>query len=70
MNVKGKISQLTIGATLLATLAACGGSDTSRGSGAGEENVMIQKGTYVYNPNSRHAPVSLSRSDLQGIEIR
>lgn len=65
----GRIGRLAFGASIVVALGACGGSNSS-GGGAGEDSVMIQKGTYVYDPNKRHAPVSLSRSDLQGIEIR
>lgn len=68
MNGNLRIAKLTAGLALMATLAACG--NTSSTGGAGEEDVMIQKGTYVYDPNRRHAPVSLSAHDLQGIEIR
>ena len=53
-------------------LAGCGGGSQTRHLvvDSAEDAVMIQKGTYVYNPNQRHAPVSLSRADLEGIEIR
>lgn len=62
------IGRLAIAGAALAVLAACGG-DTGRSGAGGDEPVMIQKGTYVYNPNQRHAPVSLSGSDLTGIVI-
>ena len=65
---QGMIGRLAMAGAVLAVLAACGGN-TSRGAGAGEEAVMIQKGTYVYDPNKRHAPVSLSGSDLTGLVI-
>ncbi|WP_134724438.1 hypothetical protein [Paracoccus luteus] len=59
------------GATaLLAALAACGGGGGGSGTVAGQDEVMIQKGTYVYDPARRHAPVSLSGSDLVGLEPR
>lgn len=56
------------GMTLL--LAACGGPTKHVVVDSAEDAVMIQKGIYVYDPNARHAPVSLSRADLEGIEIR
>ena len=53
---------------LLTALASCGGG--GGGTVAGQDEVMIQKGTYVYDPARRHAPVSLSGSDLVGLEPR
>ena len=58
------------GLAALAALAACGGSTTSTTVGSAQEAVMIQKGTYVYDPSRRHAPVSLSGEDLVGLEPR
>ena len=49
----------------MAALSACAGSG---GSGRDDGEVMIQQGTYTYNPNQRHAPVSLSGADLIGLE--
>lgn len=63
------IRRLVMGAVALGTLAACGG-ETKRSTVSVDEAVMIQKGTYVYNPNKRPPPVSLSRSDLEGITIQ
>jgi len=54
-------------AVALAALSACSGGSGSVGS---SDEVMIQKGTYVYDPNKRHAPVSLSGADLIGLEPR
>lgn len=63
--------RLALGAAVLAMLAGCGDQQTRRTVANGaEEAVMIQKGTYVYNPNRRPPPVSLSRSDLEGIIIQ
>ena len=61
-----------LGTAAVALLAGCGGGSQTRHLmvDSAEDAVMIQKGTYVYNPNQRHAPVSLSRADLEGIEIR
>jgi plastocyanin len=58
------------GLAALAVLAACGGPSTSSTVGSAQEAVMIQKGTYVYDPSRRHAPVSLSGADLVGLEPR
>ncbi len=58
------------GVAALAALGACGGPSTSSTVGSAQEAVMIQKGTYVYNPSRRHAPVSLSGEDLVGLEPR
>ena len=63
------IARLTLTAMALAALSACGGGGQS-GSVRDSEQVLIQKGTYVYNPNTRHAPVSLSGADLIGLEPR
>lgn len=60
------IARLTVIALALTTLSACGGS----GGMSQSDEVMIQKGTYVYDPNKRHAPVSLSGADLIGLEPR
>lgn len=60
------IARLTVIALALTTLSACGGS----GGMSHSDEVMIQKGTYVYDPNKRHAPVSLSGADLIGLEPR
>lgn len=62
------IGRLTLIAVALAALTACGGGGS--GTVSDLEQVMIQKGTYVYNPNKRHAPVSLSGADLIGLEPR
>lgn len=51
-------------------LAGCGGPTQHVTVNSAEDAVMIQKGIYVYDPNARHAPVSLSKADLEGIEIR
>lgn len=64
------IGRWAMAAAALAALAACGGETNRKVVDGPEEAVMIQKGTYVYDPNKRHAPVSLSGSDLVGIEIR
>lgn len=63
------IGKLALAGVALAALAACGG-ETRRTTMGADEAVMIQKGTYVYDPNKRHAPVSLSGSDLTGIVVR
>lgn len=63
------IGKLAMAGVALAALTACGGQ-TQRSTMGAEEAVMIQKGTYVYDPNKRHAPVSLSGSDLTGIVVR
>ena len=61
------IARFTVITLTLAMLAACSGG----GSGiSNSDEVMIQKGTYVYDPNKRHAPVSLSGADLIGLEPR
>ena len=66
----GRGTGLGMGLVAVLALAACGG-ETRRTTVDGPETaVMIQKGTYVYNPNRPHPPVSLSRSDLEGIAIR
>ena len=62
------MTRLTLIAVALAALSACGGGGTA--SVSDSEQAMIQKGTYVYNPNRRHAPVSLSGADLIGLEPR
>lgn len=62
------IARFTLIAAALAALSACGGGESS--SVRDSEQVLIQKGTYVYNPNKRHAPVSLSGADLIGLEPR
>ena len=49
-------------------LSACGGG-SPKGSSMEEIPVVSDK-VYVYNPNQRHAPVSLSGSDLIGLEPR
>lgn len=59
------IARLTMIALAMAALSACAGSG---GSGRDDGEVMIQQGTYTYNPNQRHAPVSLSGADLIGLE--
>lgn len=61
------IPRLILMAAALAGLTACGGG---KPRAVGDETVQIQKGVYVYNPNKRHAPVSLSSSDLQGMVIQ
>lgn len=60
------MSRVILIAALVApmALAACGGGGGSRYS---EEGAPPQPKEYVYNPNARHAPVSLSGNDLQGI---
>ena len=63
------IGRLAMVGVAAATLAACA-SEPRRTADSGDATVMIQKGTYVYDPNKRHAPVSLSGADLQGIVIR
>lgn len=55
---------------LVALLAACGGGQTRQVTTTADEAVMIQKGTYRYDPNKAHPPVSLSGSDLIGLEVR
>ena len=62
------IGRFTLIAVALAALSACGGS--ASGTVSDSEQVLIQKGTYVYDPNKRHAPVSLSGADLVGLEPR
>ena len=52
----------------LGALSACGGG-SPKGSSMEEIPVVSDK-VYVYNPNQRHAPVSLSGSDLIGLEPR
>lgn len=52
----------------LGALSACGGG-SPKGSSMEEIPVVSEK-VYVYNPNQRHAPVSLSGSDLIGLEPR
>lgn len=61
------IGRVALAAAAAAMLAACGGGETRRGN---DEPAMVQQGTYVYDPNKRHPPVSLSGADLQGIVIR
>ncbi|HMM09650.1 MAG TPA: hypothetical protein PKA35_11110 [Paracoccus solventivorans] len=61
------IARFTMTAVALAALSACSGSS---GGISQSDEVMIQKGTYVYDPNKRHAPVSLSGADLIGLEPR
>ncbi|MFC0341436.1 MULTISPECIES: hypothetical protein [Paracoccus] len=62
------IGRFTLIAVALAALSACGGG--ASGTVSDSEQVLIQKGTYVYDPNKRHAPVSLSGADLVGLEPR
>lgn len=62
------IGRFTLIAVALAALSACGGG--ASGTISDSEQVLIQKGTYVYDPNKRHAPVSLSGADLVGLEPR
>ena len=64
------IGKWAMATAALATLAACGGQGNRTVVDGPEEAVMIQKGTYVYNPNRRPPPVSLSRADLEGITIQ
>ncbi|WP_299361789.1 hypothetical protein [uncultured Paracoccus sp.] len=49
----------------LTGLAACGG-----GSGGSQlqEIPVVSQDVYVYNPNAKHRPVSLSGADLVGLE--
>lgn len=61
------MARLTVIIVALGTLAGCA-QDSPQTSA--QDQVLIQKGTYVYDPNKRHAPVSLSGSDLVGIAIR
>lgn len=61
------IARFTMIAVALAALSACSGGS---GGISQSDEVMIQKGTYVYDPNKRHAPVSLSGADLIGLEPR
>jgi|GEM_PF-5638409 len=61
------IARFTLIAMALAAVSACGGGS---GSVSDSEDAMIQKGTYVYDPDRRHAPVSLSGADLIGLEPR
>ena len=63
------IGRLAMAGVAVAALAACAG-ETRRSTVGADEAVMIQKGTYVYDPNKRHAPVSLSGADLAGIVVR
>lgn len=63
------MTRFTLVALALAALSACGGGGGS-GSTSDSEQVMIQKDIYVYDPNKRHAPVSLSGADLIGLEPR
>lgn len=51
----------------LAGLAACGGGGGSGGSQL-QEIPVVSQDVYVYNPNARHRPVSLSGADLVGLE--
>ena len=53
----------------LGALSACGGGGSGKGSSM-EEIAVVSDKVYVYNPNARHAPVSLSGSDLIGLEPR
>lgn len=62
------IGRVALTVAAAAMLGACGGGE-SRRSGS-DEPAMVQQGTYVYDPNKRHAPVSLSGSDLSGMVIR
>ena len=62
------IGRFTLIAVALAALSACGGG--ASGTVSDSEQVLSQKGTYVYDPNKRHAPVSLSGADLVGLEPR
>lgn len=61
------MSRVILMAALVApmALAACGGGGGS--SRYTDEGLPPQPKEYVYNPNARHAPVSLSGNDLQGI---
>lgn len=52
----------------LGVLSACGGG-SPKGSSM-EEIPVVSDEVYIYNPNQRHAPVSLSGSDLIGLEPR
>lgn len=61
------IARFSLIAVALAALSACGGGS---GTVSDSEQAMIQEGTYVYDPNKRHAPVSLSGADLIGLEPR
>ncbi|MBV0892032.1 hypothetical protein KTN05_09235 [Paracoccus sp. Z118] len=51
---------------VLGGLAACGSPSGSQM----EEIPVVSTKPYIYNPNQRHAPVSLSGSDLVGLEPR
>lgn len=61
------IARMTLIAVALTALSACGGGSRTVSDA---EQAMIQQGTYVYDPNKRHAPVSLSGADLIGLEPR
>jgi len=61
------IARFTLTALALTALSACAGGS---GTVSDSEQAMIQEGTYVYDPNKRHAPVSLSGADLIGLEPR
>lgn len=54
--------------TGLLALAACGGGSPT--GSALEEIPVVSKKPWVYNPNQKHAPVSLSGSDIVGLEPR
>jgi len=62
------IARFTLIAVALAALSACAGGGS--GTVSDSEQAMIQQGTYVYDPDKRHAPVSLSGADLIGLEPR
>ncbi|HRO15298.1 MAG TPA: hypothetical protein PLL33_09690 [Paracoccus sp. (in: a-proteobacteria)] len=52
----------------LAMLAGCGGG--TAGGSAGQGEIPTPGKVYQYDPDRRHAPVSLSGDDLYGLERR
>lgn len=51
---------------MLTMLAACGSPSGSQM----QEIPVVSTKPYIYDPNQKHAPVSLSGSDLIGLEPR
>lgn len=51
----------------LAVLAGCGGGG---GTSTGQGEIPTPGKVYQYDPDRRHAPVSLSGDDLYGLERR